>query len=103
MGRKKKVIPTAEAPVADEESGGLDLEEDSGRGLLIAVNKHVVNEEDEDEDDGEDDSEGPKQRKGNVLRLHVTLGTGGDTQFTPLSARTWYSKLAGSAIQIGIQ
>lgn len=70
MGRKKKVIPTAEPPLADEEgSGGLDLEEeeeeeDSGRGLLIAVNKHVVNEEDDEEEgEGDEDSEAPKQRE----------------------------------------
>lgn len=69
MGRKK-IVPTSE-PVFDDddgsddlENGDLDLEEeDSGRGLLIAVNKHVVNEgeDDEDEEDDEEDPEAPKQ------------------------------------------
>lgn len=62
MRRNKKVVATAEPDFADEEGsnsrGGLDLEEeeeeDSGRGLLIAVNKHVINE---DEDDEEEEAE----------------------------------------------
>lgn len=77
MGRKKKVVPTAEPAFVDDdasdaiENGGLDLEEeDSGRGLLIAVNKHVVNEDEEDEDE-DDDEEAPKKRK--ELRRTPTL------------------------------
>lgn len=79
MGRKKKVIPIAEPPLADEEGsgGGLDLEEeeDSGRGLLVAVNKHVVNEDEDDEDEEDEEDDGaPKQREGlrhmSTLRWH---------------------------------
>lgn len=56
MRRNKKVVATAEPDFADEEGsnsrGGLDLEEeDSGRGLLVAVNKHVINEDDDDEEE----------------------------------------------------
>lgn len=60
MRRNKKVVATAEPDFADEEGsdsrGGLDVEEeeDSGRGLLVAVNKHVINE---DEDDEEEEAE----------------------------------------------
>lgn len=78
MGRKK-VIPTAEPPFADEDGSGrgVDLEEeDSGRGLLIAVNKHITNEDDDDEEEGDDDeedSEAPRQReKLGWSRLDVT-------------------------------
>lgn len=77
MGRKK-VLPTAEPPFADEDGSGrgVDLEEeDSGRGLLIAVNKHIINEDDDEEegDDDEEDSEAPRQReKLGWSRLDVT-------------------------------
>lgn len=82
MGRKKQVVPTAEPALADEEGsgGGLDLEEeDSGRGLLIAVNKHVVNEDEDEEEEGEEgedeeeDSEAPKQREGFVVLMPTAL------------------------------
>jgi len=62
MGFKKKVVPTAEPGFVDEEGRGqAGDEEDSGRGLLVAVSNHVVNDEDEDEEDEEEDSEAPKQ------------------------------------------
>lgn len=69
MGRKKKVIPTEPAFVDDDESDGIENggvdpeEEDSGRGLLIAVNKHVVNEDEDEEGEDEEDSEAPKPRE----------------------------------------
>lgn len=84
MGGKKKVIPTEPAFVDDDddgsdgiENGGVDPEEeDSGRGLLIAVNKHVVNEDEDDDDEGEEeeDSEVPKQRKEPLKEKRIPAG-----------------------------
>eukprot|EP00752_Nemacystus_decipiens_P006748 g6063.t2 len=89
---KKKVIPTAEPPLADEagSGSGLDLEEeDSGRGLLISVSKHVVNEDEDDEEegeDGDDDSDGPKQLNKPMMSTVVEVvdeGLGEDFEDTP--------------------
>ena len=71
MGLKKKVVPTAEPGFVDEEGNdqGLDEEEeDSGRGLLIAVNSHVVNEDDDDDDEEEENSEASKKSEFCILR-----------------------------------
>eukprot|EP00903_Cladosiphon_okamuranus_P010786 g10192.t1 len=93
MGRKK-VVPAAEPSFADEDGsgGGLDLEqEDSGRGLLIAVNKHVVNEDedgegDEDEDDDGSNSNGSKKLNKPMMSAVVEFvdeGLGDDFEDTP--------------------
>lgn len=68
MRLSRKVIPTDEPAFDEEQSDSIEQggpeEEDSGRGLLLAVNKHVYNEDDEGNgDEDEEDSDGaPKQR-----------------------------------------
>ncbi|CAM9323183.1 unnamed protein product [Ectocarpus sp. 12 AP-2014] len=90
MRRNKKVVATAEPDFADEEGsysrGGLDLEEeeeDSGRGLLVAVNKHVINEDEDDE--GEEAEKGEKCNKPMMSMAGeiVDEGLGEDFEDTP--------------------
>ncbi|CAN0519036.1 unnamed protein product, partial [Ectocarpus sp. 12 AP-2014] len=66
--------------------GGLDLEEeeeDSGRGLLVAVNKHVINEDEDDE--GEEAEKGEKLSKPMMSMAGeiVDEGLGEDFEDTP--------------------
>lgn len=78
MGRRKKVVPTADDPGDVEEQASVDEEdEDSGRGLLAAVSTHVVDhagEEEEEDDDEEDAAKQGERKSGKLNALCATVG-----------------------------